>query len=171
MKSNVYCRSQATIQAGNYADAPKFYDYLLNKVTIHFRDRNLPDSEEQHFTLELSKKMFYDQIAAKVAEYLKVEPSHLRFSGVTASTGKPRAPIKRTMNQTLSAILSPQYTGFNAAASNISPDSLYYEVLELSLSELETKKIVKIIMLSDGITKEVRYVPLLRYDHVILNFS
>ena len=141
--------------AGNYTDAPKFYDYLVNKVTIHFRDRNQPDSEEHHFTLELSKKMLYDQFAAKVGEHLKVESSHLRFSCMTAASGKPKMPLKKTVNQTLSGILNPQYAAYNSAP--IAPDSLFYEILEISLSELETKKPLKITLLSEGISKEVRH--------------
>lgn len=146
--------AKAIAQAGNYTDAPKFYDYLLNKVTIHFRDRNNPEDGERDFSLELSKKMLYDQVAAKVAEHLKVQPDHLRFSGVTASSGKPRTYVKRTTNLTLSAILTPPYSGYATSMSMQSPDSLYYEVLELSLTELENKKIVKVNVLSEGITKE-----------------
>lgn len=100
--------------------------------------------------------MLYDQIASKVGEYLKAEPSHIRFSTMTASTGKPRTPVKRTINQTLQSIMSPQFSGYNSTGTSLSTDSLFYEVLELSLSELERKKTVKIYMLSDGITKEVQ---------------
>jgi ubiquitin carboxyl-terminal hydrolase 7 len=134
---------------------PKFYDYLLNKVTIHFRDRSNPDSEETGFSLELSKKMPYDQIALRVAEHLNVQADHLRFSGVTASNGKPRAFIKRTQNQTLATILTPPYTGYTNSLSQQSSDSLYYEVLEMSLTELENKKMIRINLLSEGISKEV----------------
>lgn len=38
--------------------------------------------------------------------------------------------------------------------STVSPNSLYYEVLELSLTELETKKLIKLCWLPDGIVKE-----------------
>lgn len=36
------------------------------------------------------------------------------------------------------------------------PDALYYEVLDTSLSEYETKKTLKVTWLIDGINKEVR---------------
>ena len=35
-------------------------------------------------------------------------------------------------------------------------DALYYEVLEMSLSDYESKKCLKVTWLPDGITKEVR---------------
>jgi len=148
-------RLKTIAQAGDYTDPPRFYDYLLNKVTIYFKDRANLDSDEGTFSLELSKRMMYDQLAAKVAEYLKVQPDHLRFSGVTASTGKPRTYIKRTANSTLAAILTPPYSGYTTSMSMPSPDSLFYEVLELSLTELESKKTVRVNVLSEGITKDV----------------
>lgn len=124
-------------------------------MTIHFRDRNNPDNEDGAFSLELSKRTMYDQLAVKVAEHLKVQPDYLRFSGVTASSGKPRAYIKRTANATLQQILTPPYSGYTTSMSMPAPDSLYYEVLELSLTELESKKSVKVNVLSEGITKDV----------------
>jgi len=33
---------------------------------------------------------------------------------------------------------------------------LYYEVLDMSLAELETRKSIKVTLLSEGITKTVR---------------
>ena len=146
---------KAITDAGDYADAPKFYEYLLNKVTIHFKDRNNPDNEEGSFTLELSKKMLYDQIALKVAERLKAPADHLRFSGVTSTNGKPRAFIRRTPTLTLTNMVAPPYSGYSSGMALQSSDSLYYEVLELSLTELDTKKLMRVTLLSEGITKEV----------------
>ena len=44
------------------------------------------------------------------------------------------------------------YGALNVQAKN---DALYYEVLDMSLAELDTKKNVKVTWLSEGITKEV----------------
>lgn len=147
-------RFNAIAQAGNYTDPPKFYDYLQNKVTIHFGDRNALENEDAQFSLELSKKMSFDQLLAKVAEHLKADPTHIRFWTVNASNNRPRVIVRRTPNQTLSAILNTQFSGYNSGTSQRN-DTLYYEVLELSLSELESKRYIKVILLSDGIAKEV----------------
>lgn len=148
-------RVNSIVQAGNYADPPKFYDYLLNKVSINFSERNPVETEEGQFTLELSKKMTYDQIVAKVGEYLKADPSHVRLSTVSASNNRPRAYVKKTPNQTLSTMLSGPYTGYSVSSQSQRNDWLLYEVLDMSLAELESKRVIKITMLSDGITKEV----------------
>ena len=103
--------------------------------------------------MALSKKMSYDQFSAKVGERLKADPTHIRFSTVNSTTGKSKAPVRRNANQTLFQILSPQFGTYNN--SNQRPDSLYYEVMDMSLSEMETKKNLKVVWVSEGISKEV----------------
>ena len=135
-----------------FTDARQYYDYLLNQVSVTFYPRIPSDTEGGVFTLHLSKKMTYEQFSAKVGDYLKVDPTHIRFGTVHMTTGKPKAWLKRTLNQNLHQLLSP-YSGYGY--SNHKPDALYYEVLETSLADFETKKPVKVVWLSEGITKEV----------------
>lgn len=97
--------------------------------------------------------MTYDQVAAKVGEELHVDPTHLRFSTVTAA-GKPKSPIKHAQQGTLNNILFP--TSYNYSASSVQKhDALFYEVLEMSLKELEQRKSIKVTWLPDGLLKEV----------------
>jgi hypothetical protein len=42
------------------ATVPEYYDYILNRVTVKFRRLDQPRKDA--FTLELSKKMLYDQV-------------------------------------------------------------------------------------------------------------
>ena len=138
-----------------YTDARQYYDYLLNKIPVTFMPRTA-ESDGGEFTLDLSKKMTYDQFSIKVGEHLGVDPTHLRYATVNATTGKPKTWVKRTVNQNLLQILTSQYSyGY----TNHRSDALYYEVLDTSLSEYETKKIMKITWLSDGISKEVNLLP------------
>lgn len=60
----------------------------------------------------------------------------------------PKFTVKRVPSLTLQNILQPAYLQ--------SPlNTLFYEVLEISLNELETKRILKVGWLPDGITREV----------------
>ena len=115
----------------------------------------LPKNDDEVFELALSRKMSYDQFSAKVGERLKVDPTHIRFSTMNATTLKPKAIIKRNPNQNLWQILMPQFNSYNN--SNQKSDSLFYEVMEMSLSELETKKSMKVTWVSEGVMKEVSY--------------
>ena len=143
--------SAAIVQAGGYTDAREFYDYLCNRLNVRFSPKISANREEESFELTLSKKMFYDQFSAKVGEHVKADPTHIRFFTINATTGNPKPSVKPNPNTTLQHILTPQYT--YGGASQLA-SALYYEVLDLSLSELETKKNLKITWLSEGITKE-----------------
>ena len=140
-------------QAGGYTDAREFYDYLLNRKTVSFSPRFPTESENEIFKLDLSRKMSYEQFSAKVGEYLKVDPTHLRFSTVNSTTGKIKNPVRRNANQNLYQILSPQFGTYSN--SNQRDDALYYEILGMSLSEMDTKKSLKISWVTEGMSKEV----------------
>lgn len=148
----------AAIQAANkYADAPAFYDYMLNKIKIRFMPRSSADGEESGaFELGLSKKMSYVQFSQAVGNYLQIDPTHLRFSPVNMTTGKPKNPIRHTTTSTLGQVLMPQYTSYATTATQRA-DALYYEVLEFSMAEVEQRKNVKFYFISEGIQKEVRW--------------
>ena len=148
--------------ADRIEDARLFYDFLLHKRIVRFHPHprnNNPDLKTVHpetcetFNLVLSSKHTYDQFAARVGEKLGITPTHLRFWTANVSNGAPKAAVKRNQGQNLHGILNPPYSTF----SNNTPrqDALYFEVLDMSLSELDTKKAIKVMWLSEGITKEV----------------
>lgn len=96
--------------------------------------------------------MSYDQFSAKVGEVLKVDPTHIRFSTTNATTNKPKSIVRRNPNQNLYQILHPQFSSYS---SHQRSDMLFYEVMDMSLTELETKKPIKLTWVSEGLTKEV----------------
>jgi ubiquitin carboxyl-terminal hydrolase 7 len=140
---------------GGYVDAKEFYDYLLNRINVEFVPK-LPEATElPTFSLTLSKKMAYDQFASKVAEQLKTDPSHLRFT--TASmAGKPKQLVKYNANATLNNILFPGTYNYSTSANQRS-DAMFYEVLDMSLKELELRKSIKVMWLPEGLSKEEEY--------------
>lgn len=130
-----------------FIDAKDFYENMTNRVLVKF----LPKVEGKTFDLQLNKKMTYDQIAQRVGQFLDAPSTHLRFTTMNPHTGAPRQAIKRTANQLLSQILQPSYHNY------ISTTGLFYEVLDLPLSELETKKLLKVTWLPDGINTSETY--------------
>lgn len=102
----------------------------------------------------MNSRISYDQLSEKVGAQLEVDPTHIRFYTVNGTTGNPRGAVKRSVTSTLGAILNP--SGYGALNTNQRNDALYFEVLDMSLAELDTKKNFKITYLSEGITKEVR---------------
>lgn len=151
--------------------APQFYDFLVNRIYVTFTPKFMPmmnyqarEDGAETFRIPLSKKDSYDVLSIKVAEHLSsigsapVDPSHLRFSTVHIQSGKPKGIVKRQQGTTMANILlgTSGYGGYGYPPSH-SPDQLYYEVLEMSLADLEQRKNVRIIWLSEGITKDEEY--------------
>ncbi|KAG8782435.1 hypothetical protein FRC12_020829 [Ceratobasidium sp. 428] len=114
----------------------QFYDLLQNRVLIKFKPR-YEETGLTEFDLVLSKKMNYDTLAARVGEHLRHDPIKLRFT-TASNTGQPRQVLKRALNQMVAEILQPTY-------GNNQTSVLFYEMLEVSIVELETKRNLKII--------------------------
>ncbi|KAI1079311.1 cysteine proteinase [Whalleya microplaca] len=136
----------------HFDDAKAYYDFLCHKREVRFDPH--PRCEKANyssFILTLSTKITYDQLSERVGEQVGVEPTHIRFFTANASTGTPKTPVRRAVSQTLGSILNPQ--GYTQQSMQTKPNSLYYEVLDMSLAELDLKKSVKVTWLSEGITK------------------
>jgi ubiquitin carboxyl-terminal hydrolase 7 len=136
---------------GGCVEAKEFYDYLLNRISVEFVPK-VADDDDPSFALTLSKKMTYNQFAGKVAEYLGIEASHLRFTTVSAA-GKPKQPVKYNANSTLNSILFPGPYSYSTNGTQ-RPDAMFYEILDMSLTELEQRKPIKITWLPEGLSKE-----------------
>ena len=148
--------------------APLFYDFLMNRMIVKFSPKYVPaenlqvrNESDEMFSLAFSKKDNYDVLASKVAEYLSkinttpIHSSHLRFTTANAQSGKPRSVVKRQSTTIMANILlgTGSYGGGHGYSSQ-APDHLFYEVLEMSLTDLEQRKSVRIVWLSEGIAKE-----------------
>jgi ubiquitin carboxyl-terminal hydrolase 7 len=122
-------RSLALRRAGKFADALDFYDCLLNSILVQFIPK-MVGTQDKGFVLQLSKRMTYDQFSANIGDYLKVDPTHICFSVSHLATGT--ATIQPS-DRTLAVILSPLFSR--------TPSKLYYEVLDISLSEFKTRSV------------------------------
>ncbi|KAF9792792.1 cysteine proteinase [Thelephora terrestris] len=124
---------------GLYSNPQQFYDFLQNRVMVVFRPKfDDPDVEQPEFSLVLSKKQNYDAMASKVGEHLKHEPIKLRFTTTHAANGTPKSILKRSLNQSITEIISPSYV---APSTTV----ILYERLDVSIVELETKRSLKVV--------------------------
>ncbi|RFU33440.1 hypothetical protein B7463_g2871, partial [Scytalidium lignicola] len=145
------------VQPDRIDDARLFYDFLVHRRIVRFvphPTRGVDPEKYEACNIVLSSKSTYDQVAAKVGEAIGVDPTHIRFWTVHATTGNPKTTVKRNPAQNLHNILQPPYSTYNGSQR---ADALYFEVLDISLSELDTKKALKVTWLSEGITKEDVY--------------
>ncbi|KAH6654986.1 hypothetical protein BKA67DRAFT_515271 [Truncatella angustata] len=135
----------------HFDDAREYYDFLVWKKDVRFWPHPRCDKEYESFILTMPSKINYDQLSERVGEQLNVDPTHLRFFTINAANGNPKTPVRRAGQQNLAQILSSASN--HPANAQVKPDTLYFEVLDMSLAELDTKKSVKVTWLAEGISK------------------
>jgi ubiquitin carboxyl-terminal hydrolase 7 len=137
-----------------FEDAREYYDFLENKRTVRFHPHptRCDQNEYPPFDLVLNSKINYDTLSERVGTSLNVPPTYIRLWTVNATTNNPKTPVRRGTNPSLRQILNPMGNSLNSSQRG---DAFYFEVLEMSLAELDTKKNIKLTWLSEGITKEV----------------
>jgi ubiquitin carboxyl-terminal hydrolase 7 len=135
-----------------YIDLREFYDWLFHRIKLTFHPKMGSEDPKSVFELVLNRRYTYNQLSTKVGEYLGVLPTHIRFYPVNMANNRPRPPIKYTTQYQLGQILSG-YSAYGTPSHR--PDCLFYEVLECSMAELETRKFLKLVWLPDGLNKEV----------------
>lgn len=78
-------------------------------------------------------------MAHRVGDYLKQDPLKLRFTSSNPSNNQPKSIVKRALNQSVAEITQ---TNYYTQYPNV---IVYYELLDISIIELETKKSLKVI--------------------------
>lgn len=79
------------------------------------------------------------QMATRVGDYLRHDPLKLRFTSSNPNNLGPKSVIKKSLNQSVADITQTGYY-----TNHPSQIVLYYEKLDVSIVELETKKSLKI---------------------------
>lgn len=130
------------------------YDFFVNRVVVTFKLRNEDpiDPTKGQFDLTLSKKNNYEQVcifetlmaflimsqlAQRVGTQLDWDPAKLRFTAASTNGQPKTAPLRRSAPATVAEMVQPSYTATPMPV-------LYYEKLEIPLSELESKRTLRI---------------------------
>ncbi|KAF9095753.1 hypothetical protein BGX23_012681 [Mortierella sp. AD031] len=119
---------------------PQYFEYIFNRIIVEFKPKNDEDPALQTYSIELSKKSTYDQVASKLAEKLGTDPLHIQFTQASVGGGIPKATIKRSTNLHLQEMLSPGYAHQAGNFTNV----IFYEKLDISIVELESKRVIKV---------------------------
>ncbi|KAI5816954.1 hypothetical protein BZA77DRAFT_46183 [Pyronema omphalodes] len=141
--------AQALRERGLPTTAMEFYSYMTDLIKVKLLPKVSGTGPE--LTLIMNKKMSYDDVSERVAKQLNVPPTHIQFRQAHTQSSAPKAPLKRAQHGTLGAMVSVH--NYYGSLTSL-PNMLYYEILDISLAELETKKLFKFIWLPDGISKE-----------------
>ncbi len=100
----------------------------------------------------------FGQMAHRVGDYLKQDPLKLRFTSSNPQSGTPKAIIKRSLNQSVADITG---TNYYSQHPNV---IVYYELLDISIIELETKKSLKLFWTGRNNKEEVSDMPVIEFS-------
>lgn len=138
-----------------YPFAPNYYDYLMYRITLTFVPKNPPRDDKEaekmkqagipfaQVDVQLSRKMTYDQMVTRVGTVLNFDGFKLRLMINPTGGDSPKAVVKRVKDQTLHEILTSQFYG--QASSFV----FWYDVSDISILDLETNKLCKVIVIDE----------------------
>lgn len=151
------------VKKGYIATVPDYYASLYNRACIMFQPH--PNSKNDNGTKQevkiiLDRTSNYITIAKKLAEQIKVEASKLRFTSSHPITNQPRDVIEYKPNTKLEEMLHnipkpSEYAQF-ISFDNVSTPVLYYEVLDVDVADLESKRSIDVIILGPTLRKETK---------------
>lgn len=124
--------------------AKDYFRDLFYQVDVTFCDKLLPS--DSGFTLELSLRMNYDQMAHAVAQHQGCDPYHLQFFKCQGYRDGPGNPVKCTFEGTLKDLL--------VFTKPRQPKKLYYQQLNIKISDLENKKQFKCFWINGKLKEE-----------------
>ncbi|EDV95916.1 ubiquitin carboxyl-terminal hydrolase 7 [Drosophila grimshawi] len=133
-------------------DLPTVADYLMDvvsRIEISFSDKANP--YEPDFTLELSPRCNYDQLAQTVAVHLNTDPTKLQFFKCISYDWKmPGVDVPYTYTGTINDLWTQP--------KESSKKHLFYQKLSLSIHELDNKNVFKCIYVSNNLKEEKKLV-------------
>ncbi|XP_075231893.1 ubiquitin-specific protease 7 isoform X4 [Lycorma delicatula] len=129
------------------SELPTCRDYfkdLFYRVEVTFCDKMIPN--DTGFTIELSVRMTYDQMAAAVAQRVGTDPYRLQFFKSQNYKDSPGHPLRCTYEGTVKDLLV--YTKPKGIKK------IYYQQLSIPINELENKKLFKCVWVGPKLKEE-----------------
>ncbi|KAH3867833.1 hypothetical protein DPMN_030970 [Dreissena polymorpha] len=140
----VFQRDEPDLDSYELPTAKDFFRDLYYRVEITFCDKNVIN--DPGFTLELSMRMNYDQMANGVAKYLLTDPYLLQFFKPQGYRDGPGNAIRCTFDGTLKELLM--------YSKPRQPKKLYFQQLNIRINELENKRQFKCIYVNNRLKEE-----------------
>lgn len=147
MDGDIICFQRSEPDLLSASELPTVADYfrdLHNRVEVIFCDKNIVN--DPGFSVTLSIRMNYMQVAKAVAANLEVDPMMLQFFKGQAYRDAPGSALRCTYEGTLRDLLiyyKPR-----------GPKKLYYQILSIPIDQLENKRQFKCIWVANQFKEE-----------------
>lgn len=129
-----------------FATAVGYFRELLCRLEVTFLDRQQFNTDPG-FTLQLSSKMNYDQMAKDVAQYLSTDPYLLQFF---SHVGYKDVPDVNPIKCTFSGLLKDLFRSTKPKQ----PNKIYYQKLSMRIDELENKRQFRCVWMNSNMKEE-----------------
>ncbi|KAF7994192.1 hypothetical protein HCN44_011461 [Aphidius gifuensis] len=129
-------------------ELPTCRDYfkdLFYRVEVTFCDKTIPN--DPGFTMELSLRMTYDQMAKAVAQRVGTDPFLLQFFRCQNYKDLPGHPLKCTFEGSLKDLVA-------YCKPSVKTKKIFYQQLSIRVNELENKKQFKCIWVGPSLKEE-----------------
>ncbi|RCH93495.1 hypothetical protein CU098_000880, partial [Rhizopus stolonifer] len=146
---------------GHIASVPDYYASLYNKACVLFKPKpNVNNSKHDEAKLVLNRTANYNMIATQLADELGVEATKIRFTSSHPITNQPRdiipyKPTTRLQDMLLNLPKPQEYLQF-VNFDHISPPMLYYEILDVDVADLESKRSIEVVIIGPTLRKETK---------------
>lgn len=134
----------------------EYFAAVYNRVMVEFKPKT--DKRGREVTLTLDRRASYNTVARELAKVLEADASKIRFTTANTVTKQPKDVISYASRLSLEAMTPSMLNALDYAHSvgleSIPPPILYYEVLDVNLADLETKKSLKISILHPTLRDE-----------------
>ncbi|KAG0181285.1 hypothetical protein DFQ29_008812 [Apophysomyces sp. BC1021] len=146
------------VEQGRHATVREFYTVVHNRIVVLFKPK--VDKRGQEVKLNLDRRAGYYYVARELGKLVGAEPSRIRFSTANFMTNKPKDVLaySPTMNieQMVPSMLSAGEYAQAVSIESIRTPVVFYEVLDFSVADLETKRFIKVNLLGETLRDEIQ---------------
>lgn len=164
MNAHLICfyRIDELVKNGLIASVPDYFTSLYNRTCILFKPKphnSLNNTNCEEVRLILDRTASYITIANRLAAQIKVEASKIRFTSSHPITHQPKDIIHYkpgTRLQEMGTLPKPQDYAQFVSFDNINAPVLYYEVMDVDVADLESKRLIEVNIIGATLRKETK---------------
>ncbi|KAI8145421.1 hypothetical protein BJV82DRAFT_603604 [Fennellomyces sp. T-0311] len=141
---------------GEMVTVRDFYSALFNRVVVNFKPKL--DKQGKEISLKLDRRATYGHVARELAKALNADQHKLMFTTANPTTKQPKEPLSHSTRMTLETMI-PSMANAHEYAHAVSIDSIpapvmYYDILDVNLADLESKKSIRVTLLHPTLRDE-----------------
>ncbi|KAI9493559.1 hypothetical protein BDB00DRAFT_883062 [Zychaea mexicana] len=139
---NIYARNEV-------ATVREYYSTIFNRVLVEFKPRT--DKQGQEVSLKLDRRATYGTVAKDLAKALNADYQKLMFTTAHSVTRQPKDALafsnKMSLESMVSSMPPAQEYAYAVSIESVPAPILYYDILDVNLSDFESKESVDVTLL------------------------